>query len=111
MEYDLKNCYATEEAAINAAKDRFCGKCEKAIVGVRYSDNLKSSRRKMADDWYPVDPNNVFDGPFDFGFRQTDGTYIHANHGGQGMMVYHSSRSVFAEEKKEKNPIIPPSSA
>lgn len=69
---------------------------------MRFWDPKKDKKKKAADGSYPFDFNPKGRGtkdatsPFDFGFRQTDGSYIGADQDGKDMtVVIHPSAKSF----------------
>jgi RHS repeat-associated protein len=97
----LKDCYLKEEDALEAAKNLRCDKSERGgVFGVRYYDPQKEDRK--ADGWgrYPVSERIVSKGKpgtsftrYDYGYRQKNGSYIHADHAPPGMNVLISPSS------------------
>lgn len=92
-DFTKSDCYRTEADALQAAKKKKCGKGqEPKIFAIRYWDRKKSQRKVGADGKYPVDTTELYKARpgyinFDFGYRQSDGSYIHANHATPGMKV------------------------
>jgi hypothetical protein len=92
-DFSKSDCYRTEAEALAAAKKKTCGKGETPrIFALRYWDSKKSQRKVGPDGKYPVDTSEVYKAKpgyvnFDFGYRQSDGSYVHANHSEPGMKV------------------------
>jgi hypothetical protein len=93
---DLTQCYLDDEnRAVEEAKEIRCSKRgEKgSVFAIRYWDKDKASRKADKDGTYPVNKhqqesgNPDYDIPFDFGYRQSDGSYIHADHSAPDMTV------------------------
>lgn len=97
--FRLSECFLKESQALARAKTKECkaGKTPK-VFGFRYWDRKKSDRKPREDGTYPVDTNEVYRSRkpsgdtrytnFDFGYRQSDGSYIHADHQAPNMTVY-----------------------
>jgi RHS repeat-associated protein len=103
---NLKECYDEEAVAVAKAKEKKCPDGEKGnVFGVRYWDSKKDERKKRDDGTYPVDEPSVFKGKgpgftnYDFGFRQSDGSFIHADHMSPGMNVKISPTSKEFEKR------------
>jgi len=92
---EVSQCYEKEESAVEKAKEKRCPPDEHGCVyGVRYWDPQKDQRQPNADGSYPVDKADVERGKpgaattnFDYGYRQSNGSYIHADHAEPGMNV------------------------
>ena len=89
-------CYLSEPRAVDEAAKLDCSKTkgEKgSVFAIRYWDKHKASRKERKDGTYPVISSEVesgnpdFDTPFDFGYRQSDGSFIHADHSAPDMTV------------------------
>lgn len=92
-DFTISDCYRTEAEALAAAKALGCpdGQ-EPKIFAIRYWDTKKDTRTVGPDGKYPVDTAELYRARpgyvnFDFGFRQSDGSYVHANHQTPGMKV------------------------
>ena len=93
---DVKQCYKDEKVAIDKAEKAPCSKAgEKgSVFAIRYWDEHKSTRVERTDGTYPVMMHEVNRGKpkttytnFDYGYRQSDGSYIHADHATPNMTV------------------------
>lgn len=87
------DCYAQESDALKQAKAKVCKKEERPIVyGVRYWDSKRDTRKVGKDKKYPTDMSELYTAKpgytnYDFGYRQADGSYVHADHTIPGMKV------------------------
>jgi len=95
---DFKDCYISEKQALKAAELKKCPDGEKPkIFGLRYYDEDKKDRTTdKKTGLYEVDHYQIPTGKpgytnFDFGYRQANGSYIHANEGAsmkkEGMFI------------------------
>ncbi|MGJ8677419.1 MAG: eCIS core domain-containing protein [Akkermansiaceae bacterium] len=95
---DNSQCYEDEAKAAKEAKLKKCPKGESGRnYAIRYWDDKKATRKADANGVYPVDNDEVNKAKpkpgggtytnFDYGYMQSDGSIIHANHAEPGMKV------------------------
>lgn len=91
----LKNAKKAEEIAVNEAKRKNCPGERGAVFGVRFYDSKKARRTDAIFGKYPVNVDAISKGkpgsgliPFDYGYRQVDGSFIHADHAPPRMLVH-----------------------
>jgi hypothetical protein len=98
-EVDVSQCYKSEAEAVRAAVKKDCCGEQPQIFGIRYFDKFADEDWLTRDDGtHIVDMATVYEGQdgkmnFDFGFRQSDGSFIHATTGGSNMEVQYSPSS------------------
>jgi RHS repeat-associated protein len=108
-EPDVSQCYKHEADAVRAAVEKDCCGEEPQIFGIRYFDKFAGVNWLTKDDGtHVVDMDTVYEGQpghmnFDFGFRQSDGSFIHATTGGPDMEVQYSPSSKEFEIDMEKS--------
>ena len=90
---NASDCYLDEADALARAATKVCPDGQKPqVYAVRYWDSKKDTRTVGADGRYPVDMDELYRARpgyvnYDFGYRQSDGSYVHANHATPGMKV------------------------